>query len=87
MMVMEEMQETYSAAGLYREIFLEALQQLAPSYDRNESNTQPEGTEMPLEDDVVVDGSTMSNRFNGGLMDALMDEASIFNVLDSFNMI
>lgn len=101
MLVMEELQKTYTVASIYRAIFTKALQLIFPGYSvpvapfSSVANaTAPAsvtGTaSSPLEADVP--GSTLFNDGTFGvgeedLMDALMDEASIFSFWETWNQI
>ncbi|RFU24442.1 hypothetical protein B7463_g11893, partial [Scytalidium lignicola] len=84
MMVMEVLQETYVSASVVRGVFLEALQQLDRNNSGHESIPQRGEPELSFPRPVQAEISTLDNE---GLIDVLMDEASIFNILDSLYMI
>lgn len=95
MLIMEELQKTYTVASLYRGIFVKAIQQLFPSYrpctspsaqaaGLNQENTTnpsvPSNGERVTEDPYEDSQYGMGIVFNDGLVDALMDHASLFNI-------
>lgn len=101
MLIMEELQKTYTVASIYRAIFIKALQLIFPGYSVPVAPFSPVANaatpasvtataSSPLEADVS--GSTQFNDGTfgvgeGDLMDALMDEASIFSFWETWNQI
>lgn len=82
MMVMEELQETYAAAALYRGVFLGAINQLLPHLSVGPT----------LQNSDVSDPSTScmeppeaSATVSDDVLDALLDETSFLDFWDSFN--
>lgn len=107
MLVMEELQKTYTAASIYRAVFTKALQMIFPGYSApvapfsstaNAAAAAPTTANVnvpvnsPMGADVpdYTQGQINEGDFvvaDGNLMDALMDEASIFNFWETWNQI
>lgn len=107
MLVMEELQKTYTVASIYRAIFTKALQMIFPGYSApvapfsstgnaaaaapspaslNGADNSPMGASVPgYSQTQINDGAFIAG--DGNLMDALMDEASIFNFWETWNQI
>ena len=104
MLILEELQKTYTLASLYRGIFLKAIQQIFPNYqpaasvsEQDASPAGPAGPDIattaepsePTHAEPVIENASegMDLVFDGGFVDALMDQASLFNIwepLDPF---
>ncbi|PLB52883.1 hypothetical protein P170DRAFT_434605 [Aspergillus steynii IBT 23096] len=101
MLILEELQKTYTVASLYRGIFLKAIQQIFPNYQPAASvsgqDAGPAGPDMvttaessgPINAEPIVENASegLDLVFDGSFVDALMDQASLFNVwepLDPF---
>jgi hypothetical protein len=80
MLVMQEMQETYASASVYRGIFLEAIRQLFPNYSADRSQTDVEAPEVPVSRQQEHDDSFMGTLVNDSFIDELMHESSMFNI-------
>ena len=95
MLIMEELQKTYTVASIYRGIFVKAIQQLFPTYrpctspsaqavgpiQENATNPSTSLNAGPITGDSFEDSQYgMGAVFNDGLVDALMDHASLFNI-------
>lgn len=102
MLIMEEFQTTYTVASLYRGIFVKAIKQLFPDYQPTSFSGQVAGAEQqngldpsasfnaePVMDDPRVDmGYGAGVVFNDdGFVDAFMDQASLFNLWENWNMV
>jgi hypothetical protein len=95
MLVMEEFQKTYTVASIYRGIFMKAIQQLFPDYSPGASTSNMVADTMTGH--IATDTATMDASMHSGpvvdaanadnLLDALMDEASIFNFWEALNPI
>lgn len=94
MMVMEELQKTYTVASVYRGIFTKAIQQLSSEHAVNtKMTTTRSGADFPADqmNNAAVDGSstlinTEANPVNTDmLLDVLLDEASVFNFWDTWS--
>ena len=95
MMVMEELQKTYTVASVYRGIFTKAIQQLLPEHAANTGSTTTtrSGADFLADqtNNAAVDGSstlinTEANPVNTDmLLDVLLDEASVFNFWDTWS--
>ncbi|KAI9037575.1 Zn(II)2Cys6 transcription factor [Aspergillus affinis] len=100
MLVMEELQKTYTVASIYRGIFAKAIQQLFPEYtegtllghsapavnNTNATAIHAAGTaEDATEAEPGIDGLGYNNVAADDFIDLLMDEASIFNFWDTWN--
>jgi hypothetical protein len=100
MLVMEELQKTYTVASIYRGIFAKAIQQLFPEYtegtllghstpavshNHNTATHAIGATEEATEVASGVDGLGYNNVAADDFIDLLMDEASIFNFWDTWN--
>lgn len=108
MLVMEELQKTYTVASIYRAVFTKAIQLIFPGYSAPvapfsstanavATDHTPAGVSdvigaenSPMETNVLEFNQTHEGGFGvgeGDLMDALMDEASIFNFWENWNQI
>lgn len=100
MMVMEELQKTYTVASIYRAIFAKAIQLLFPENTETtflglpdtDANNNPADTSR-LEGAGEVAGTAEIGAVNApgyndisadDFVDLLMDEASIFNFWDTW---
>lgn len=105
MLVMEELQKTYTVASLYRGIFTRAIQQIFPDYpDRGamSSHHSPTSITVPRYDEPVRSlfegpenpndsGQLGESDFGAlnedGLINALMDDASVFDFWQACNQV
>jgi hypothetical protein len=85
MMVMEELQETYAAAAVYRGVFLGAIKELHPhlfvgSALQNSDASDPSNsrTERP-------EASAMPPTVSDDVLSALLDETSFLDFWNSFD--
>jgi hypothetical protein len=107
MLVMEELQKTYTVASIYRAVFTKAIQMIFPGYSApvapfssttnaaaaaptpasvNGAVNSPMGADIPdYTQSQINEGAFIAD--DGNLMDALMDEASIFNFWETWNQI
>lgn len=85
-MVMQEMQETYTSASVYRGIFLEAIRQLYPNYSANAAEMGAAAPEVPASLLQRQDESFMGNLLSDSTIDELMHESSFFNIWESLPM-
>lgn len=99
MLVMEELQKTYTAASVYRGIFMKAIQQIFPNYrpsallsthtaspDRTSTGLPGSDNPEPVAGHVGQDTDQgMETSFNDDFVDALMDQASLFNLWEYWN--
>lgn len=98
--VLEELQKTYTVASLFRGIFMKALQQIFPTYAPTSPLSHPPvaSTGDPVgPDSDTVNVETPNGECNqmigsvpsmpAGFIDALIDESSIFDFLDTWNEI
>ncbi|KAL2842531.1 hypothetical protein BJY01DRAFT_249017 [Aspergillus pseudoustus] len=100
MLVMEELQKTYTVASIYRGIFAKAIQQLFPEYTEgtllghsspavdNANTTTMHAASAAGEATEVepgIDGLGYNEAAADEFVDLLMDEASIFNFWDTWN--
>lgn len=83
MMVMEELEETYTSASVYRGVFLEAIRQLYPNYSVSVAGGDPNAT--GFSPPRTTDDSTVLPMINDDILTALLDEASCFNFWESFS--
>ena len=99
--VLEELQKTYTVASLFRGIFIKALQQIFPTYAASSplshrpgastgadpvgphSDTGPVETASGECNPKISDG--IDSSMPAGFIDALIDENSIFDFLDTWN--
>lgn len=107
MLVMEELQKTYTVASIYRAIFTKAIQMIFPGYSApvapfsstanasaaapspasvNGAENSPIGAGVPDYSQTQINDGAFTVG-DGNLMDALMDEASIFNFWETWNQI
>jgi hypothetical protein len=99
MLVMEELQKTYTVGSIYRAIFTKAIQLTFPGYSTprapfrpsSVSKTAVQSESSPVEaeapDYSQLDDGTFGNVGDGDLMNALMDEASIFSLWETWNQL
>lgn len=92
MMIMEELQKTYTVASVYRGIFMKAIQQLFPDYGTNTRTARSgAGFFADQTNDMSADGPSTLDRAEANpastdmLLDVLMDEASVFNFWDTWS--
>lgn len=81
MMVMEELEEMYTSASVYRGVFLEAIRQLHPNYSMSDSNS----TDFSQPRASFSNDSMMVPLINDDILTALLDESSCFNFWESFS--
>ncbi|KAL5362930.1 fungal-specific transcription factor domain-containing protein [Aspergillus floccosus] len=101
MLILEELQKRYTVASLYRGIFLKAMQQVFPNYQPCTSSGHAAGpdqgrttrssailnAEPVTEDPHEEDPHELGFVFNDGFVDALMDEASLFNLWEHWSSV
>lgn len=97
MLILEELQKTYTVASLYRGIFIKAIQQVFPGYQICASAGQPAGhavadttapSESITEEPVFAnacEGLDLGLNENFDFVDALMDQTSLFNIWEHWN--
>lgn len=85
MMVMEELEETYTSASVYRGVFLEAIRQLYPNYSTSTAIGESNATDFSLPRSNPSDDSMILPMVNDDILAALFDEASCFNFWESFS--
>ena len=99
MLVMEELQKTYTAASVYRGIFMKAIQQIFPNYrpstllsthaaspDRTSTDLPGSGNAEPVAAHTgQATNQEMETSFSDDFVDALMDQASLFNLWEYWN--
>ena len=99
MLVMEELQKTYTAASVYRGIFMKAIQQIFPNYrpstllsthatspDRTSTDLPGSGNAEPFAAHTgQATNQEMETSFSDDFVDALMDQASLFNLWEYWN--
>ncbi|UKZ45915.1 hypothetical protein TrVGV298_000109 [Trichoderma virens] len=85
MMVMEELEEVYTSASVYRGVFLEAIRQLYPNYSASAAggSSTVEGVSLPRA--APADDSATLPIINDDILTNLLDEASCFNFWESFS--
>jgi hypothetical protein len=84
-MVMEELEETYTSASVYRGVFLEAIRQLYPNYSTSTSLGESNTTGFSLPRTSPSDDSMILPMINDDILAALLDETSCFNFWESFS--
>jgi hypothetical protein len=92
---MEEFQKTYTVASIYRGIFMKAVQLLFPDYARNtgisnpvtDAIVSPIATDSTTRDTSVFNEPVIDSAITDSLVDALIDEASMFNFWESLDRI
>lgn len=87
MMVLQELQETYTVASIYRGVFSKAIKQLCPEYASSVSEdiARPVTAESASVE-AKQDGEDMlDTMISDDLIDALMDEASIFSLWENWS--
>ncbi|EFY89034.1 hypothetical protein MAC_04965 [Metarhizium acridum CQMa 102] len=84
MMVMEELEETYASASIYRGVFLEVIRQLYPNYSTNTLACEPNMRDPFFSRANAADESTPMPTANDDVLDAFLDEASAMNFWGSF---
>ncbi|KAL6691455.1 fungal-specific transcription factor domain-containing protein [Trichoderma pleuroticola] len=85
MMVMEELEETYTSASVYRGVFLEAIRQLYPNYSVGPAGAALTAGGTPLSRATPTDDSAALSNINDDILTTLLDEASCFNFWESFS--
>ncbi|KAL7941839.1 fungal-specific transcription factor domain-containing protein [Trichoderma barbatum] len=85
MMVMEELEETYTSASVYRGVFLEAIRQLYPNYSVSTAGSTSAAGEVSLARATPADDSATLPIINDDILTTLLDEASCFNFWESFS--
>ena len=93
MWVMAEFQKTYTVASIYRGIFMKAIEQLFP--DDTTSAAASSSVADPIYGAIATGSTTMDASILNkplidaviadDIVDALMDEVSIFNFWDGLN--
>ena len=90
------MQETYASAAIFRGIFLEAIRRLCPEYHSGASAAPPPSgphsqavvsaaTPSAIASDGPVEIGGTPPFIADGIVDALMDEVSMFNFWETFS--
>lgn len=95
MLVMEEFQKTYTTASIYRGVFTRAIQQLFPDYAprASASKSATSATAGPIAPDLttrstsMLDDPGLDTAITDSLVDALIDEASLFEFFESLNRV
>lgn len=85
MMVMEELQETYAAAALYRGVFLGAINQLLPHLSVGPTLQNSDVSDPSTSRVEPPEASAMLPTVSDDVLDALLDETSFLDFWDSFN--
>ncbi|KAJ9270458.1 transcriptional regulator family: Fungal Specific TF [Paecilomyces variotii] len=87
MMVLQELQETYVVASIYRGVFSKAIKQLCPEYASSipEDVIRPPTAEYASAEARNDDGEVIDTMISDDLIDSLMDEASIFSLWESWS--
>ncbi|KAE8378348.1 C6 transcription factor [Aspergillus bertholletiae] len=85
MMVLEQMQHTYPSASIFRGIFLGAIRQIFPDYMVQPPKPETAAPEYPTMQDAPPDDPAASIVISDDIIEALMDEASIYNFWETFN--
>jgi hypothetical protein len=85
MMVLEQMQDTHPSASVFRGIFLGAIRQLFPDYMVQASMPESAAPECPIPQGISPDDPAEGMTISEDIIDALMDEASMYNFWESFN--
>lgn len=85
MMVMEELQDTYAAAALYRGVFLGAIKKICPhllvgSTMRNSNLSDPSTSHVE-----TPEASAVIPPLSDDALNTLLDDASFLDFWDSFN--
>ncbi|KAK2774716.1 hypothetical protein FQN53_003523 [Emmonsiellopsis sp. PD_33] len=87
MAILGELQNAHTSASIYRGIFLEAIRQLFPDYNSQaplpESDAFESSSSMPP--DAQSGGSPPGMTVSDDVINALMDDVSIFNFWESLN--
>jgi hypothetical protein len=86
MMVMQEMQDTYTSASVYRGIFLEAIRKLFPNYSADAAEMNPITSEFLAPPSQQQDKPFMETLLNDSFIDELVHEPSLFNIWESLPM-
>lgn len=85
MMVMEDLEETYTSASVYRGVFLEAIRQLYPNYSGSPTGVASTAGGVSLSRATPADDSATLPNINDDILTTLLDEASCFNFWESFS--
>ncbi|OPB37651.1 zn2Cys6 transcription factor [Trichoderma guizhouense] len=85
MMVMEDLEETYTSASVYRGVFLEAIRQLYPNYSGSPTGVASTAGGASLSRATPADDSATLPNINDDILTTLLDEASCFNFWESFS--
>ncbi|KAK4082753.1 transcriptional regulator family: Fungal Specific TF [Trichoderma aggressivum f. europaeum] len=85
MMVMEDLEETYTSASVYRGVFLEAIRQLYPNYSGSPAGAASTAGGASLSRATPTDDSAALPNINDDILTTLLDEASCFNFWESFS--
>lgn len=84
MMVMEELEEMYTSASVYRGVFLEAIRQLYPNYSSS-TMSESNSTDFSQPRASFSNDAMMVPLVNDDILTALLDESSCFNFWESFS--
>ncbi|EHK42217.1 hypothetical protein TRIATDRAFT_229782 [Trichoderma atroviride IMI 206040] len=85
MMVMEELEEMYTSASVYRGVFLEAIRQLHPNYSASSTMSDSNSTDFSQPRASFSNDAMMVPLINDDILTALLDESSCFNFWESFS--
>ncbi|KAJ4863563.1 fungal specific transcription factor domain-containing protein [Trichoderma breve] len=85
MMVMEDLEETYTSASVYRGVFMEAIRQLYPNYSGSPAGAASTAGGASLSRATPADDSATLPNINDDILTTLLDEASCFNFWESFS--
>ncbi|PTB42669.1 hypothetical protein M441DRAFT_137092 [Trichoderma asperellum CBS 433.97] len=85
MMVMEELEEMYTSASVYRGVFLEAIRQLHPNYSSSSTMSESNSTDFSQPRGSFSNDAMMVPLVNDDILNALLDESSCFTFWESFS--
>ncbi|KAL9470861.1 hypothetical protein ACSS6W_008802 [Trichoderma asperelloides] len=85
MMVMEELEEMYTSASLYRGVFSEAICQLYPNYSASSTMSEQNSTDYCQPRASFSNDAMMVPLINDDILNALFDESSCFTFWESFS--
>jgi hypothetical protein len=85
MMVMEELQDTYAAAALYRGVFLVAVNKLRPHLLVDSTLRNPDVCYPSTSRVEPPEASAILPTISEDALSALLDDTSFLDIWDSFN--
>ncbi|KAL6897484.1 fungal-specific transcription factor domain-containing protein [Trichoderma evansii] len=85
MMVMEELEEMYTSASVYRGVFLEAIRQLHPNYSASSTMSESSLTDFSQPRASFSNDTMTVPLVNDDILTALLDESSCFTFWESFS--